>query len=417
MMPTPDDCYAIAKLQAAQPLNGELAVMSPEWRPLGDCLASVPAKRRRKTLEVALLLRPDRDAIAKAISDIDLTKSPPALTATRCYATLEDIARIVSNQPWLWNEWIASGVLNALASDPGIGKTRFALDLARRLRFALPWPDNQTNNLPAGSRTLWIQGDRNFAEMLQAARDFGLPDDAVVLGSSPDDPTASLDLDDPATLAAIGDRIVAAGVALVVIDTVGMTTARNLSKPEDARDFFAPIIELAHKTATPFLGLTHLSKDKDPLGRRIVEKARVVMMMTQPDPEGHRDRRRLWVSKTAVHKPPALGVTMGDAGNDYDSNPPNEPEPTPRKRGPNPEKLEACKKWLTKQLTPNPVRVADIRSDADKAEFSADTLYKAKDALGAEEYTVDRRKWWKLPAVDDVGVSDIDNSDNSDKPF
>jgi len=73
--------------------------------------------------------------------------------------------------------------------------------------------------MPAGSRTLWIQGDRNFAEMLQRARDFRLPDDAVVLGSSPDDATGSLDLDDPATLAAIGDRIVAAGVCLVVIDT------------------------------------------------------------------------------------------------------------------------------------------------------------------------------------------------------
>ena len=67
-----------------------------------------------------------------------------------------------------------------------------------------------------------------------------------------------------------------------------------------------------------FLGLTHLSVNKEALGRRIVEKSRSVIMMTQPDAEGQRDRRRLWVDKTAVQKPPPLGVTMKDAGNDYD---------------------------------------------------------------------------------------------------
>jgi hypothetical protein len=237
---------------------------------------------------------------------------------------LEDIARIVSNQPWLWRDWIAGGVLNVVASEPGTGKTRFALDLARRLWFALSWPDNQPNHLPERTRTLWIQGDRNFAEMLQASQDFGLPGEAVALGSSPDDPTGSLDLDDPETLAAIGQRIEAAAPALVVIDTVGMVTDRNLCRPEEARAFFAPLIDLAGKSGVAFLGLTHLSKDKEALGRRIVEKARVVIKMTQPDPEGQKDRRRLWVDKTAVVKPPPLGITMGGMGNDYDFTPPTE---------------------------------------------------------------------------------------------
>ena len=102
----------------------------------------------------------------------------------------------------------------------------------------------------------------------------------------------------------------------------------------------------------PFLGLTHLSMNKEALGRRIVEKARVVSKMTQPDPEGLRDRRRLWVDKTAIQKPAPLGVTMTDKGNDYDFNPPEEPEPAPRKHGPPPAKLEACKKWLAELLDP-----------------------------------------------------------------
>ena len=147
------------------------------------------------------------------------------------------------------------------------------------------------------------------------------------------------------------------------------------------------------------LGLTHLSKDKEALGRRIVEKARVVIKMTQPDPEGQPDRRRLWVDKTAVVKPPALGITMGTAGNDYDSEPPKEPDPVPKKRGPSPEKLEECKTWLAAQLTPNPARVSVVRKAAEQAGHATGTLYAARDALGVSEYELEGRKWWKMPAA------------------
>jgi hypothetical protein len=239
----------------------------------------------------------------------------------------------------------------------------------------------------------------------------------VVLGSSPDEPLGSLDLDDPATLAALGDRIKAASVPLAVIDTVGMVTSRNLSRPDEARKFFAPILELCQQTGVALLGLTHLSKDKEILGRRIVEKARVVIKMTQPDPEGQRDRRRLWVDKSAVVKPAPLGITMGTNGNHYDFEPPRESDLAPHRPGPPPAKQEGCKRWLVSRLNPNPAPVKDVRSDAEKAGFSADTLYRTKDALRVEEYILDRRKWWKLPPVEVVGVPALCNSDNPDKPI
>ena len=47
-----------------------------------------------------------------------------------------------------------------------------------------------------------------------------------------------------------------------------------------------PLMDLAASSGVAFIGLTHLSKDKEALGSRIVEKARVVAKMTQPDPEG-----------------------------------------------------------------------------------------------------------------------------------
>jgi len=61
-----------------------------------------------------------------------------------------------------------------------------------------------------------------------------------------------------------------------------------------------PLMDLAASSGVAFIGLTHLSKDKEALGSRIVEKARVVAKMTQPDPEGQPNRRKLWVDKTAA---------------------------------------------------------------------------------------------------------------------
>ena len=70
----------------------------------------------------------------------------------------------------------------------------------------------------------------------------------LALGSSPDDPTGSLDLDDPATLTALAGRIEASGAALVIIDTVGMVTDRNLCRPEEARDAYRRAIEFIAKS-------------------------------------------------------------------------------------------------------------------------------------------------------------------------
>ena len=122
-------------------------------------------------------------------------------------------------------------------------------------------------------------------------------------------------------------RIAVVRPILVVLDTVMMTTKMNLCRPEDACKFFSSLMDLASRTGVAFLGLTHLSMGGEALGRRIVEKARTVIKMTCPDPEGQPNRRRLWVDKSAAIKPDPLGITMGDNGNDYDLAPPTEPEP------------------------------------------------------------------------------------------
>ena len=100
--------------------------------------------------------------------------------------------------------------------------------------------------------------------------------------------------------------------------------------------------------------MLHLSREGQALGRRTKGLTRTLIHLECPDPD-QPARLRLWVEKSFDVKPPALGVTMGEAGNEYDDDPPegeDEDASVPRKRGKVPFKLDACKEWLADQLRP-----------------------------------------------------------------
>jgi hypothetical protein len=390
-MNSPRDRWIIARLLSGSEVNGELEHVSDSTRRLCDHLAMIPVKKRPDALAAFLksVPEPKERELVLALAEIR-PEDPAPEEPARIYATLADVAETISEQQWLWEGWIAFGVLNVLASDPGVGKSRTSMDLARRLWFADPWPDGKLNILPAKTLTLWIQGDRNFAEMLKTARDFGLPDEAVALGSAPEEPFGSLDLDDLKTLDAIARRIQASGARLTIIDTVAMTTGRNLSLPEEARNFFAPLLEMCRQTGVALLALTHLSAHKEALGRRIVEKARVVMKMTNPDP-GQPNRRRLWVDKSAVVKPAPLGITMKTPGNEYDFNPPGGPEQDPDRRakesgpvGRPPTKTDEAKAFILEKLATGDQKTCELVREWTTSGGSRGTFFTARAQLQDE---------------------------------
>jgi hypothetical protein len=72
--------------------------------------------------------------------------------------------------------------------------------------------------------------------------------------------------------------------------------------------------------------LLHVSLQGQALGRRIKGITRTLLHLECPDPE-QPERLRLWVEKSYARKPPALGTTITERGNLYDSNPPVRPEP------------------------------------------------------------------------------------------
>ena len=378
-MISPLDAWTLRRLVTGHELNGGLATVSEAFRPLADHLAELPPDGRPSAWHGYLCGRPDRDAMVKALADADPSGTPPEAEPSGACATLADLRRLVADDQWFWKGWLAVGVLNALAADPGTGKTVMAADLARRLWFKLPWPDGQENGWPEGTRTLWVPGDRHYTQLLGLADKFGLPDAAMLFNAPASDPTAGLDLDDPAELTALADRVRAERPGLVIVDTVGQTTGKNLCKPEDARDYFGPLMDLAFATGVPFLVLTHLSKDGNALGRRINGACRLVWKMTAPDPEGARDRRRVGVDKTYAEKPPALGMTIGASGCDFDFNPPTAPEAS--KGGRPPEKLEKAAAFMAGRLADGDRRWAELIEEWMRSGEAKGTIFNAAKAM------------------------------------
>ena len=147
---------------------------------------------------------------------------------------------MIADTSWPWPGWLAASVLNSLAADPGIGKTILAMNLAHILWFGLDWPDNQPNPFPAGTKTLWVPGDRHYTQLIDLAGKYGMPDEAILFNAPEGDPIGGLDLDEETERNALKDRIQTEAPGLVIVDTVGMTTGRNLCHPRKPAIISAP---------------------------------------------------------------------------------------------------------------------------------------------------------------------------------
>ena len=333
-----------------------------------------------------------------ALPDVQMSEDDP--DATAC-----DLIAHQATIQWCWPGWIQKGTITALASDPGCGKTRFCADLARRIYLGLPWPDGTPATLPAKSKVLWIAADSQWSELGTLPSDFGFAPEALVLNGRRSNPYAGTNLDSLEDLAEFMARIRRVNPGLVFVDTCGSATDKNTTRPEEAKGFFKPLAEIATKTGTSIVLVTHLNKGGEALGRRIVGACRQVIKLEHPDPEGQPNRRKLWVDKTNSKKPEVLGVTMGDSGNDYDLNPPSpageagESKPSASKRG-RPSHLEEDKQWLKNYMSGGAQRVSTAIRDAEFEGISINRLYRAKESVGVIQYEVDGKKYWKSPELE-----------------
>jgi hypothetical protein len=321
------------------------------------------------------------------------------------FATNPDLKRLNLTTAWVWPKWLQFGVVNLLAAEGGMGKTRWVADLCRRVHAKEAWPDGGEGiDWPGQYIAMWVAGDRNFAELVELSEKFGFGDRICYSGSKAD-PTSGITLNDSREFVALYRKVKAARPLFLFIDTAGGATDANLAKQEEARRFFAPLSDIAIKLGVCVVVITHLNASKNVLGKRAEERVRCVIRITAENREPE-TTRRIEVIKSNNLFPAPLGMTLHETGSTYTDEAPPAPEggySVPTKsddgnldKGP-PTKVRACMEWLEDELDEQPKRVSVLIESGKENEFSIGIVYKAKTALGIIE-TIDSQgyKWWGL---------------------
>ena len=145
----PRDAWIIARLLGGRvpvaPGGIEPILESERVRPLADRLRETATDQRASIWKGFLTGRPDRDDWSGPVGEADPAAPPPPEDAPTAAgisprANLDDLKRLVADTSWPWPGWLAGGVLNTLAADPGVGKTILAMNLARIPGRAVPGP-------------------------------------------------------------------------------------------------------------------------------------------------------------------------------------------------------------------------------------------------------------------------------------
>ncbi len=335
----------------------------------------------------------------------------PTQAAADRDATAADLVAAKAGTKWLWPNWIPLGVLTLLTAEPSTGKTRLGIDLTKRIALGMDWPDGQLMDL--GDRrpvVIWIPADNQHSELADCPALFGFPPEAIVLNTTVGNLYGGTELQEPEQLADLYKRIVRQHPAMVIIDTITNTSDAKSQDTSDAKRQYKPLQDIAKRTGAAIVCVTHTNVAGKTLGRRADEKTRVTLRLEKPDPDGQPTRRKLSVALTRLSITPApLGVSMGDAGNTYDFNPPEAPPDSPARTGPKPPApaVQSAIGYLHSLLKIAPMKIMDIRNDCKTRHPPIDpkNLYAARDYLAIEEYEKEDYtkhkvyKWWRLTEI------------------
>ncbi len=248
-------------------------------------------------------------------------------------ATLADAAKELEDTAYAWDLWIPRSSITAIVAPPGVGKTRIVAEWCKRFWFNETMPDGVVSSFPACTKTLWLCYDRNWRGLIRSYTQFGAPMESVLLPARRGKALWLPDFDKPETMDLLREVIAVHKPGLVVIDTTTYASAFNTGKPNEAKIAYDPIMDVLMETRCPGLGLTHTNNEGGVLNKRFLERCRVRIDITRPDP-ACKDRLRVEVTKSDDKVPPPLGATFTDTAIVYDNKPPEAPEAPKRGRKP-----------------------------------------------------------------------------------
>jgi putative DNA primase/helicase len=295
---------------------------------------------------------------------------------------------------WLWEGWIARGVITALAAAPGTGKSYVALDLARRVLAGEAWPDGLPLPGDLGGTVVYVDAENVPQIHKERSERWGM--DLRRLYMMLPEIDRPIDFGDQESRDTLIEMMHATGAGFVVVDSLSMINTRGENNVEDVRGILGFLNQVAQEFRCGLVLIHHLKKRQQlPLQSELTQDdlrgstqiqamARTVLglSLVQTGPETDRNGpRKMEVLKSNIARIPApLGCEFVDLH--------------PRgvylkwtKEAPKafqePSKNELCQEWLAQFLRDSgePVSPADVVKAADEAGFSRRTVYRAREAL------------------------------------
>jgi putative DNA primase/helicase len=343
---------------------------------------------------------------------------------------------------WLWPDRIPLGRITLLVSDPGLGKSLLALDIAARVSRGAPWPDeasvecgmkNSESNSPlptpnsplrTPSSVLLLTAEDDFADTVRPRLEaLGADCDrilgiATVPGNDPENITRAFAL--TRDIARLRDLLAAMpDCRLIVIDPISAYLGRtNEHSNSDIQSLLLSLTTIARERNIAILAVSHLRK-KDgsaiyrPMGSLAFIAASRAGWAICKDPFDPSKRLFLPVKNNLVPHITGLAYTI-ETGPDHCG--PTirwSPEPvthsvdfaiaTARAAGRPDEERQYAIKWLKERLSKSPHKASDIREEAEVRGIAYTTLRRAFREIGG---IADRRgmvpilEWyWSLPGA------------------
>jgi hypothetical protein len=213
----PLGAWVIRRLVVGQPLNGEISQLTGTLRQMADYLDGLPVPERQPVLDGMAAIQADPNELIRAVAAADPTAPAPVIDPLDI-VTAADLRQIIGQTVPLWPGWIPAASVTGIVGLEGIGKTRYALDICRRVRNTDEWPDKQAMSLPQPP-SLWLCSDGQQTEILQTAEQYGLDGDAIVYTGTSKDINAYSCLDDDDTWKRLDDLISKCSLWALFIDS------------------------------------------------------------------------------------------------------------------------------------------------------------------------------------------------------
>jgi len=294
-------------------------------------------------------------------------------------ATMEDAAKVVAEIKYLVKDWIPFGMITGLVAEPGIGKSAFALWLARTIVTGNNWFNGSTGPSKPGY-VLWCPTENDMAITLDRVNKWGIPKSRLILPFA-DDPLRSINLANESDLNLIESLVNKYHTRAVIIDSL-----RGAHDGDENNSQVGQVLKslsvIAERTHAAFIVVHHTRKLTDgeaPTSNSsrgsnaIIALMRSMLSFDIPDPESKRCRIRMLKQNLGM-APKPIGFGISDKGLEFGPAP-EKPRKDTRK--------EDAKDWLTEILKDGKWHKAkEVIDAASDFGFSTNAIQRAREELG-----------------------------------